>query len=79
MNNSKYTIDPIAIAELFERLNVQIPYGPYEPFRIPEIPKFEPYPPEVQAQMDILHERYVSYSCYVDENNIVHIIDAEEE
>ena len=78
MKNSKYTIDPIVIADLCERLNIQIPYGPPEPFHLPEKPKIEPYSPEVQAQMDILQERYVCYSCYVDKNNVIHIIDAEE-
>lgn len=78
MKNSEYTISPEVVIELCERLNIQIPYGPPEPFHLPEKPKIKPYSPEVQAQMDTLQERYVCFTCYVDKNNIVHIIDAEE-
>lgn len=79
MKNSEYAISPEVIIELCERLNIQIPYGPPAPFRLPEIPQIEPDPPEVQAQMDILHERYVCFTCEIDKNNIVHIIEAEED
>ena len=79
LKNSKYAISPEVIIELCERLNIQIPYGPPKPFHLPEISKIEPDPPEVQAQMDILHERYVCFTCEIDKNNIVHIIEAEED